>query len=257
MARLYAAWNRLVMGALALLETLHAGLWLGLLRRTQLNAVTARFYLAQACYVDSGYNASGLFDWERSAIARYFPSTGRVLVPGCGGGRELSALAAMGFRATGFDPDRRFVQAAQHADWSGLDHPPVVLHAPPDQVPPGLGLHDACLLGWTAYTHVAGRDARIAFLRELATNMVVGAPLLLSFWAWPPSVRRMRIAHRVASVVAQVTFNDRSPEYGDWLGQHFVHYFDEVEIREELREAGFDMLTYVEEPCAHAVARRI
>lgn len=257
MARLYAAWNRLVMGALALLETLHAGLWLGLLRRTQLNAVTARFYLAQACYVDSGYNASGLFDWERSAIARYFPSTGRVLVPGCGGGRELSALAAMGFRATGFDPDRRFVQAAQHADWSGLDHPPVVLHAPPDQVPPGLGLHDACLLGWTAYTHVAGRDARIAFLRELALSMLVGAPLLLSFWAWPPSVRRMRIAHRVASVVAQVTFNDRSPEYGDWLGQHFVHYFDEVEIREELREAGFDMLTYVEEPCAHAVARRI
>jgi len=255
-ARLYAVWNRIFMGGLALLETLHAGLWLGLLRRTQLNAVTARFYLGQACYVDSGYNASGLFDWERSAIARYFPSTGRVLVPGCGGGRELSALTAMGFRTTGFDPDPRFVDAAQDAEVAGLAHRPVVVHAPPDKVPEGLPMHDACVLGWGAYTHMAGRDARIALLRELAGVLVPGAPLLLSFWASPPSPRRVRIAHRFASLVARLTFNDRSPEYGDWLGQHFAHYFDEAEVRAELREAGFDMLTYIEEPYAHAVACR-
>lgn len=256
MARLYAVWNRLVMGALALLETLHAGLWLGLLRRSQLNAVTARFYLGQASYLDAGYNASGLSDWEGAAITAHFPSKGSVLVPGCGGGRELLGLASMGFRTTGFDPDPRFVNAAQDAGGAELAHQPVVLHAPPDEVPGGLGVHDACVLGWGAYTHVAGRDARIALLRGLARVLIPGAPLLLSFWACPSSPRRMRLAYRVASMVARLTFNDRKPEPGDWLGQHFVHYFDEEEIRGELREAGFDMLAYVEEPYAHAVARR-
>lgn len=257
MTRFYAAWNRLVMAGLALLEAVHAGVWLGLFRRTQLNAVTADYYRRQSCYLDAGYNASGLFDWDRSAIDGYFPATGLILVPGCGGGRELAALAAMGFATTGFDPDLRFVQAAQHADWSAVAHAPDVRHASPDQVPPGLGPHDACVLGWGAYTHVAGRDARIRLLTQLADVLPSGAPLLLSFWANPPSVKKMRIAHQVASVVARLSLNRRVPEYGDWLGLHFAHYFDEAAVREELRDAGFEMLVYIDDPYAHAVARRV
>ncbi len=257
MVRLYVLWNRAFLAGLAVLEAVHSGVWLGLLRRRQLNAVTARYYRDQACYVDAGFNASGLFDWEALAVARYFPSTGHVLVAGCGGGRELHTLASMGLRTTGFDPDDRLVDTARSTDWSGVAHVPVVLHALPDKVPAGLGMHDACLLGWTAYAHIAGRGARIAFLRDLAASLLPGAPLILSFWARPPSLRQMRINHRVASVVAHATFNTRLPEHGDWLGRHFIHYFDEAGIREELREAGFAMVIYLEQPSAHAVATRL
>ena len=257
MTRLYVLCNRVVMGALALLEALHCGLWLGLLRRAQLNAVTADFYRNQGCYVDSAYNASGLADWERAAIERHFPTSGQVLVPGCGGGRELAALAARGFAVVGFDPDERFVQAAQDMQWTGAAHAPVVMLCAPDAVPPGLGSHDACVLGWGAYTHIAGRDARVGFLRHIGNALRPGAPLLLSFWANPPSPRKLRIAHRVASLVAKVSLNPRVPEYGDWLGQHFAHYFDEDAIRAELADADFELLEYIEEPYAHAVARYV
>ncbi|WP_374359112.1 class I SAM-dependent methyltransferase [Thermomonas sp.] len=256
MTGLYVLWNRVFLAGLSVLEAVHSGVWLGLLRRRQLNAVTARYYRDQACYVDAGFNGSGLFDWEALAVSRYFPSNGHVLVAGCGGGRELNALAATGLRTTGFDPDDRLVETAQSTDWSGVAHVPVVLHALPDTVPGGLGVHDACLLGWTAYAHLAGRDARIAFLRGLAASLLPGAPLILSFWARPASVRQMRISHRVASLVAVATFNARMPEYGDWLGRHFIHYFDETAIRGELREAGFDLVVYLEQPSAHAVATR-
>lgn len=257
MAGLYAFWNRVVLAALALLEAVHAGVWLGLLRRRQLNAVTAGYYRGQACYVDPGFNGSGLFDWEALAIQRYFPASGHVLVAGCGGGRELRTLAALGLRTTGFDPDDRLVRTAQSADWTQAAHVPVVMHARPDTVPAGLGLHDACLLGWTAYAHIAGREARIAFLRGLAACLLPGAPLILSFWTHPPSVRQMRINHGMASLVARATFNPRMPEYGDWLGRHFIHYFDEAQVRDELREAGFEMTCYLEQPSAHAVATRL
>jgi len=257
MAGLYALWNRVVLAALALFEAVHAGVWLGLFRRTQLNAVTAGYYRSQACYVDAGFNTSGLFDWEALAVSRWFPARGHVLVAGCGGGRELHALAKSGLRTTGFDPDDRLVETARSSDWSGVAHVPLVVHALPDKVPAGLGMHDACLLGWTAYAHIAGRDARIAFLRDLARSLPSGAPLILSFWAHPPSARQMRINHRVASVVARATFNPRMPEYGDWLGRHFIHYFDETSIREELQAGGFAMTIYLQQPSAHAVATRI
>lgn len=257
MARWYIAWNRVFIALLAVLEAVNAGLWLGLLRRGQLHAVTAHYYRGQACYVDPGFNGSGLFDWEALAVQQHFPASGHVLVAGCGGGRELRTLATMGLRTTGFDPDDRLVRTAQSADWTGVTHVPVVMHAPPDTVPSGLGLHDACLLGWTAYAHVAGRDARIAFLRGLAACLLPGAPLILSFWAHPPSLRQMRINHAVASVVAGATFNPRRPEFGDWLGRHFIHYFDEAQVSAELREACFEMTRYLEQPSAHAVATRL
>ena len=257
MTGLYVLWNRVFLAGLSVLEAVHSGVWLGLLRRRQLNAVTARYYRDQACYVDAGFNGSGLFDWEALAVSRHFPSTGTILVAGCGGGRELHALAAMGLRTTGFDPDGRLVDTALSTDWGSVAHVPAVLHALPDEVPAGMGMHDACLLGWTAYAHIAGRDARIAFLRALAACLAPGAPLILSFWARPPSVRQMRVSHRVASLVARATFNARLPEAGDWLGRHFIHYFDEAGIREELHEAGFELAIYLEQPSAHAVATRL
>lgn len=60
-------------------------------------------YQSWSIYRDSAYNESGFRDWEASAIAAYFPKSGRVLVPSCGGGREVLALARRGFEVVAFE----------------------------------------------------------------------------------------------------------------------------------------------------------
>lgn len=252
---MFAIWDRWVISVLALVEAVHCGFWLGVFRRRSLHAVTALFYARHTLYTDPGHNRAGLSPWEQVVVDRHFAPGARILVPGCGGGRELMALSSRGFRTTGFDPDPSYLEAARTIDWSGVAHAPVILQAPPDQVPAPLPAHDACLLGWGAYTHVVGRPARVAFLQALGQALVPGAPLLLSFWVCAPRSRKRMVAHAVASFVATLTFNPRPPEYGDWLGQNFTHSFHEAEIRDELAAAGFEMQEYSEEPYGHAVAR--
>ncbi len=255
-ANIFRGWNRLFEQALSVLKAGHVGLWLGLLRRQQLYALTAIYYDRSGQYVDPTYNTSGLFGWERAAVTRYFPDEGSILVPACGGGRELDAFARAGYRTTGFDPDERYVGVAQSADWGCVAHAPIILHALPDEVPVGVGVHDVCVLGWGAYTHLAGRAERIAFLKRIGEVLKPGAPLLLSFWSTVRSNRQLRISHAIAVMMARLSFNSRRPEFGDWLGRHFAHYFDETMVREELQAAGFEPQFIAMEPYGHAVARR-
>lgn len=257
LARFYSFLDGLVIRALTLVEALHCGLWLGLLRRPTLHAVTALFYERHARYADPVHNDAGLYAWEQAALDRHFPKEGAILVPACGGGRELAALANAGFRTTGFDPEPRLVALAQARDWRTVSHSPHILHAPADTLPQGLGRHDAALIGWGAYTHMVGRSARVAFLAAVKECLPPNAPILLSFWSRASRDRRLGLAFLVASVVARLVGNNRRPERGDWLGQHFAHYFDEQEIRDELAAAGFQLVEYDDEPYGHAVARRI
>jgi len=257
LARFYSLLDRLLVRALGLVEALHCGLWMGLLRRRTLHQITALFYERHSLYADASHNASGLYAWEQSALERYFPKTGAILVPACGGGRELAALADAGYRTTGFDPEPRLVAAAQARDWAAVQHPPRILHAQADTLPQDVGTHDAALIGWGAYTHMVGRPARVAFLTALGECLPPGAPVLVSFWSRGPSDRRLGLAFRVASIVARLVANSRRPERGDWLGQHFAHYFSEWEIRDELAAAGFQFIEYADEPYGHAMARRI
>lgn len=257
LARFYSCLDGLVIRALTVMEALHCGLWLGLLRRPTLHAITALFYERHARYADPEHNAAGLYAWEQAALERHFPEVGAILVPACGGGRELAALANAGFRTTGFDPEPRLVALAQARDWHAVAHPPRILLAPADTLPDGVGSHDAALIGWGAYTHMVGRPGRVAFLTAVRDCLPPNAPLLLSFWSRASRDRRLGLAFRVASVVARLVGNSRRPERGDWLGQHFAHYFDEAEIQAELAAAGFQLIEYDDEPYGHAVARRI
>ncbi|MFC5577721.1 class I SAM-dependent methyltransferase [Lysobacter niabensis] len=257
LARLYSFLDRWVIRALTLAEVIHCGFWMGVLRRPTLHQVTALFYARHALFVDADHNASGLYAWERGALDRYFPREGAILVPACGGGRELAALADAGYRTTGFDPEPRLVAEARARDWDSTRHPPRILHAAADTVPAEVGMHDAAVIGWGAYTHMVGRPARVAFLAALGQCLPPGAPVLLSFWTRGPRDRRLDMAFRLASVVAKLALNSRRPERGDWLGQNFAHYFNEQDIRDELAAAGFEFLEYAEAPYGHAVARRI
>lgn len=170
--------------------------------------LTAEIYAREGTWrAGSRADREGLFAWEREALAHpRVPRSGRALVAGCGGGRELAALRAMGFEVTGFDPCAPLVAdaRARFAHDPGASVMEGALQDLPDAINPIGPLRvlrdrpfDLVLFGWTALSYLPTPTSRLAALRA-ARALAPDAPVLLSAWGPPPATGRARLALRRA-----------------------------------------------------------
>jgi hypothetical protein len=133
-----------------------------------------------------------LFSWEEEAIAKYFPRPpARLLVGAAGGGREVLALAAMGYEVVAFEPSAPL--AALMADRLPKGLNVMVYRAGyedmPNLFPPRPGMRggnletwsgfEAAILGFGSYSHLRTEGARIRTLSSFARY--VRGPILVSF----------------------------------------------------------------------------
>lgn len=250
--RLYTLNRKLLRRIFVLLDAFVSGIWLGAFRRADLYAVDEAFYARAPQYYDETYNRSGLSGWEARMIADFFGGCQSLLVGSVGGGREAVALLERGFAVDAFECNPRL---AEHANelLSKLGYAGDVVVAPRDEVPPGPP-HDGAVVGWGAYTLIAGRDRRIAFLRQLHGRVVPGGPVLISFFHRDERERRFRLIARIAGF-ARLLLRGRRVELGDSLSPNYTHHFTEREIAAELAAAGFEMVHHDVTEYAHAVAR--
>src|SRR5882724_5286372 len=224
------------------LYALHGAIWLGLLRRAELNHVNERSYAADRSHTDEIYNRSGLDAWERAAMAQYFGSCRSFLVGGAGGGREVIALCRQDLRADGFECNPSLVQLAQRLlRDEGLNAR--ILACAADEVPTDLGVYEAGIVGFGVYMHLVGRGNRVRFLKEFARHLAPGAPLLASF-ATRGEGRQDRYVAAIARAIQRLRGVEEEVQIGDALGQRFTHQFTEREIAAEFLEAGFELLCF-------------
>jgi len=223
-----------------LVMAVYRGLWLGVLDRDDLVAITQIAYddaAPRSRWDELRYVDSGLHGWEKDFVTRLSRES-RVLVGCAGAGREAFALAREGFAVTGFDCSTTLVDSA-HAR-SAADRASVCfVRSAPDEAPQ-LGTFDAAIVGWGGYIHIIGRERRIAFLRDIRRQLVAGAPLLVSFLTRPPVSRRFKIAKALADFVRRLRSHEPI-ELGDELTHvgTFAHCFTQDEIVAELEAAGF------------------
>lgn len=85
------------------LETLHTGVWLGLLDKQAFHQISNQQYQAWDSYQDRDYNLSGLQDWEEKAVERSFRDCRSVLLGAAGGGREIIALSRRQIQLDAFE----------------------------------------------------------------------------------------------------------------------------------------------------------
>jgi hypothetical protein len=248
--------------ALAYVNALFDGLWLGLLSRED----WARF--DEACYEtrqefvgkrrfrydEEEWNLSGLHAWEATAIEHHFPAGSRVIVTGAGGGREVLDLLERGFNAFGYEPHEGLVAAGSEL-LERRGYPGRLFISGRDGFPVVSEEFDAVLVGWGSYTLIAGRQQRIEFLRGARACLPDGAPIMLSFFELS-SGRASYLAKvaKVAKAVRRVR-GFEPVEFGDALRPNLVHYFTRDEVASELDAAGFRMTDYESEPYPHAIAR--
>jgi hypothetical protein len=273
-ARIYFAARRVWYGGYALAEAAFTGFWLGILGDRSLADVDDTMYRRSATYRDDAYNRSGLFAWEAEAVESYFGDARRLMLIGAGGGREVLALAKMGYTVDGYECNPALVSTAAallSAEYgtstsdrvSGesegatvlageiggpapLPRRPGAASVTPlsrDEVPAAGGPYDGAIMGWSAYMLIPGSERRIRFLRRLRALMGDGAPLLLSFYTRDGDPPRLHRIARTANALRRLL--RREPvDLGDDLSPNRVHRFTEPEVARELREAGFTLLHF-------------
>lgn len=236
------------------IRSLVIGTWLGLLTPRMLQKLDVWYYTKGFAhqYGDKGYNTSGLYGWEETAIKAFFPEGISVLIAvGAGAGREMLAMNQMGYRTEGFEYNPALVDLGNtlllENGWT-----PSIAPGPANGVPPGSKQYDAIIVGWGTYTLIAGRQARISLLTQIRSRCAPGAPVLLSFFNRPGNTPTYKATAVIANFIRTLLRRPKV-EIGDTLFVCYAHRFTEREIAEELTAAGFRPAFFRSEPYGHAI----
>jgi len=181
---------------------------------------------------------TGLMPWEERFYGACVPPGARVLLVGCGSGRDLIALAGRGLRVDGIEPIPALAAAARtHAAARGIETA-IATGALPDVT---VGAYDAYVFSYFCYTYIRGAAARVATLRAIrraspAARVLISAPS--GEPADPIGTRLLRAANAIGRT-------DWRAEPGDVFGldqagfPRYYHAFELATLERELQEGGF------------------
>lgn len=178
----------------------------------------------------------GLRRWEQAVVLTHMPTAGRVLVVGCGTGRESFALEALGWDVAAVDVTPRMVQVARgeaetrqsrvRFDSTDGTLDDVVLDA----------AVDAVTLWAQVLNNVVGAEGRARLLGNVYRILRPGGVVSLSVHDRDRTLPKIE-PDRLVSV--------DDPEPGDVItaydvtGPSYNHYVTEPELRSMLSRAGF------------------
>lgn len=189
----------------------------------------------------------GLEEWEEDLISRVVPPGSRVLIVGCGAGREAVPLAKQGFRVVGIDPVPGLTEAARrHAQAHGVEATFEVKAAADLDGPPES--FDAILC--SCYEHIPTRRRRIEMLR-LLRSLVRPQGIIILTAGWNPTRGiRLALVDGLRWLLRKLLGERFTTEPGDRLIRHlslasdaqipcFYHAFQgPEEIQREIEAAG-------------------
>jgi SAM-dependent methyltransferase len=233
---------------------LASGLVGALRRRERLQAI-----LAYWDHCASAPVAATLYEWECDFYLRQLPAGGRVLLVGCGSGRDLVGLIRRGFRADGLDIAPRALTLCREALASNGVAARLYDVAVGDARLESD--YDAAVFTWQGYGLILERSERIRALQALRAALRPGGCVLLTCVAAADPPRRARFPN----LVARLAGSDWSPTSNDIvelsatagrLALYVEHRFTDEEIAAEARAAGLRVASHEQVDVARAVLVR-
>jgi SAM-dependent methyltransferase len=211
----------------------------GLLRRDELQAATVdqyRSFNVSAFEVDAGLSHA-----ETIFYGRFLRERDRILLPGCGTGRDLIALKLLGYEVTGLEPVPEVVaMAREHLARRGVSAP----------VETGLiqtakleGQYDAVIFSNGCYSLLQGASVRTATLRRVAAHLAPAGRILVSYH---PARCQSALGRWLTRAVSRLSSADWTPEPGDTFSRdlfvpgliRYHHAFQPGEFARECGAAG-------------------
>lgn len=215
----------------------------GLLRRDELNAASVEQY--RVFNVSDVEVDGGLTSAERDFYARFIKPQGRVLLVGCGTGRDLIALQELGHDVVGLEPIAEVVDIARHnlarrRSTARVRHG-LVQSAELD------GPYDAVIFSNGCYSFVPGSAERIAALRRVADRLSTRGRIIVSYH---PATAQSTAGRWLTRTAARVSGAGWVPERGDTFARdhavrdliRYHHAFAPAELAAECAQAGLRVI---------------
>ena len=217
----------------------------GLVRLDELRTSIREEWRASGARESDRYILAGLMPWEREFYGRFLRATDRVLLVGCGTGRDLIALLEQGYRADGLDVVPECVETARRlVRERGLS---ASVHAGELGSVTAPTRYDAVVFSWGCYGLIPHAERRIATLRQAAAALEPGGRILLSYALASTAPPRPL---RATQLIARLSRSDWRPERGDLLQlsgrrrglARYSHTFEPPELEAEARAAALQLL---------------
>jgi SAM-dependent methyltransferase len=243
---------------------LRAELLLAFLHEQHYEEFTLRTYSQLRAYLPGGVIfEGGLTSWE-SALLEHpaVPRSGRVLLAGAGGGRELLALGNRGYEVFAFEPSEELRQGAVEVasrfrgsccvggKYADLMRAPEGVGPLACATPP----FDLVCFGWGSFTHLLNRAEQLAALRA-ARTLAPTAPLVLSFWVhWPQTGSRTERARaRVRALLSRLSGRALTGNLDFDSRAGFGYCFAREEFEKLAADAGYSVEVYEDTGFPHAL----
>ena len=187
-------------------------------------------------------DSTELEEWEDRVYRSVLTPSDRVLLIGCGTGRDLLALRQLGCPVTGLEQSPALAERAR-AHLATHDLPTRIVATAIESYDPDDAL-DAVVFSPYTYSYIHGTAARVATLARLKRRMPSNGRVILSYIS---SIEQSGVWILLARVASVCSGSDWWPERGDRLyapASHpqalsFEHQFLPDEIAGELGAAGF------------------
>jgi 2-polyprenyl-3-methyl-5-hydroxy-6-metoxy-1,4-benzoquinol methylase len=193
--------------------------------------------------------STGLLEWEAEFYLPHLREGARVLVVGCGSGRDLLPIAARGHTVEGLDVAAVAVEACRlHLAERGLE---ARLRVGSIVDTTFEAAFDVVIFSWFCYSYVPESPARVRALVNAREALAPGGLTLLSYI--PRAPRASRVPSSVAAAVARLTWSGWRPEHGDLfqLGGglrqpaiEYEHRFAPAELEREAQAAGLRVVSH-------------
>lgn len=178
--------------------------------------------------------------WEADVCNRYGIDSGRILVLGCGWGREAIAIARRKVGVVGVDLNHDVLKVprriAKTHGYLADFHQASFLSLP--YTPASFNF---AIFSGTMYSAIPTRRGRQVLLNDLGRLVKPDGPIILSYQIQHQSASRLdRLSARLNAWLLQLPGANHQYQLGDvCLGSHFFHLFqDETELQRELEGAG-------------------
>jgi SAM-dependent methyltransferase len=188
---------------------------------------------------------AGLAEGERRVFAMHLRQGDRVLLVGCGAGRDLLALRGLGFDVDGLDHSAALIGAARsHLARRGVT---AQLIADPIQSATLERSYDVAIFSDGCYSLIRSARARTAALTRIGGHLSQGGRILISYHDFTP---QSAMGLWVLRATARLSRSHWLPEDGDVFWRHrpggalrYRHHFTHDALVREVEAGGFRIVS--------------
>jgi len=215
----------------------------GLLRRDELQAASIDQY--RTFNVSPFEVDAGLSPVEQVFYSQFLREKDRILLVGCGTGRDLIALHLLGYDVTGLEPVPEVVALAQqHLARRGVSVP---LQTGLVETAELNGRYDVIVFSNGCYSLLQGSGSRVATLRRVAEHLAPAGRIIVSYH---PAKEQSRLGGWLIRTTSWLSSGDWTPEPGDTFARdlfrpgllRYHHAFRPEEFARECQAAGFSVI---------------